>query len=57
MNPDPQALAAQLRQPSGENGIAVAQLMHETNIGMTQHAINQLNLQKNQRVLELAARG
>jgi hypothetical protein len=32
-------LAAQLRLPHGNDGVAVAQMMHDTNIGMTQHAI------------------
>lgn len=46
-------LAAQLGRPEGEAGITVAHTMHETNIGMTRHAIAHLNVAHNNRVLEI----
>lgn len=47
------ALASQLRHPSGEKGIEIAQMMHETNIGMTKNAITNLNLTSGDSILEL----
>ena len=38
-------IASQLKNPHGENGIETGRLMHETNINMTRHAIDMLNLQ------------
>lgn len=46
-------IAAQLRAPSGEKGIEVAEMMSESNFNMTQTAIACLNLQDNECVLEL----
>lgn len=46
-------LAAQLRNPFGEKGLEIAQMMHETNIGMTLHAIGLLNLKTNDKILEI----
>lgn len=47
------ALAAQLKKPVGEMGREVADMMHETNFNMTRHAINCMNVDKGQTVLEL----
>lgn len=46
-------LAAQLRQPGGTDGLAVADMMHASNIGMTRHAIETLDLQSGDIILEL----
>lgn len=46
-------LAAQLGRPEGEDGILVANNMHETNIGMTRHAIARLQVGDHNRILEL----
>ncbi|MBN8789888.1 MAG: class I SAM-dependent methyltransferase [Terrimonas sp.] len=47
------ALAAQLRHPSGEKGVEIANMMNETNIGMTNHAVRCLNIHKADMILEL----
>lgn len=47
------ALAAQLSKPEGEFGKLVAENMHESNIGMTLHAIECLRLKDHQHVLEI----
>lgn len=47
------AIASQLSHPSGEKGTEVAQMMNETNIGMTKNAISNLNLISGDSVLEL----
>lgn len=47
------ALAAQLRQPKGTKGIEVSEMMNETNISMTLHAIDRLHIDHNHRILEL----
>jgi SAM-dependent methyltransferase len=46
-------LAAQLRQPTGANGVEVAAIMSETNARMTAHSIEQLSICENDRILEL----
>ena len=46
-------IATQLRQPEGEKGMEIAEMMHQTNIGMTLHAIVRLELSGNEKVLEL----
>ncbi len=46
-------LAAQLRQPQGEKGIEIADMMNETNIKMTFHSIDLLNIQSGNNILEL----
>ncbi|WP_018629052.1 class I SAM-dependent methyltransferase [Niabella aurantiaca] len=46
-------LAAQLRQPDGAMGIEVADMMHESNIGMTRHAIDRLDIADHDHILEL----
>jgi len=45
--------AQQLSNPHGEQGINVANMMHDTNIGMTSSAIEALNIINNDQVLEL----
>lgn len=47
------ALAAQLRHPQGEMGVELGAFMHETNIGMTMHAIACLEIADKDSVLEL----
>lgn len=46
-------LAQQLSKPNGEQGINVANMMHDTNIGMTNSTIKALNIADTDRVLEL----
>jgi len=53
MKDDLKELAKQLGNPSGETGIEVANMMNATNIGMTKYAIESLNLDKDDVVLEL----
>ena len=53
MKDDLKELAKQLGNPEGEIGIEVANMMNATNIGMTKHAIESLNLNTNDVVLEL----
>lgn len=48
-----EALAAQLRQPQGAKGIEIAHMMHETNINMSLHAMDRLQIQDGQVLLEL----
>ena len=48
-----QAIASQLKHPSGEKGIEMANMMHETNINMTKHSIQNLNISNENRILEL----
>lgn len=47
------ALASQLRCPEGTKGIEVAEIMNETNIKMTIHSIDRLNISDNDNILEL----
>ncbi len=46
-------LAEQLRKPSGEKGKEVAEMMNETNISMTIQSIQNLNLKKEDWVMEI----
>ena len=46
-------MAIQLSCPSGDNGVGVANLMHDTNFGMTKSTIDALNIIDNDSVLEL----
>ncbi len=46
-------LASQLRQPSGNKGIEIADMMNATNINMTIHSIKRLTLSSGNSVLEL----
>jgi len=48
-----QAIAAQLKHPTGEKGIEMANMMHETNINMTRHSIQNLNIKAGNSILEL----
>ncbi|KAF2507932.1 class I SAM-dependent methyltransferase [Flavobacterium zhairuonense] len=48
-----QAIASQLKHPSGEKGIEMANMMNETNINMTKHSILNLNISNENRILEL----
>ncbi|NII84368.1 MULTISPECIES: class I SAM-dependent methyltransferase [unclassified Pedobacter] len=46
-------IAKQLACPEGEHGIKTGEMMHANNIGMTTSAIEALNLQNNETVLEI----
>jgi SAM-dependent methyltransferase len=48
-----QAIASQLKHPSGEKGIEMGNMMNETNINMTKHSIQNLNIANENRILEL----
>lgn len=48
-----QAIASQLKHPSGEKGIEMGNMMNETNITMTKHSIQNLNILKENKILEL----
>ena len=48
-----QAIAAQLKHPTGEKGIEMANMMHETNINMTRHSVQNLNIKAGNSILEL----
>ncbi|WP_206365168.1 class I SAM-dependent methyltransferase [Sphingobacterium corticibacterium] len=52
-NKELQELASQLRQPQGDKGVKVAEMMNETNMNMTLHSIKRLTLQEGERILEL----
>jgi len=47
------AIASQLKNPSGEKGIEMANMMNETNINMTHHSIQNLKIFKENKILEL----
>ncbi|WP_158605940.1 class I SAM-dependent methyltransferase [Taibaiella sp. KBW10] len=48
-----EALAGQLRSPSGTAGVSVGHTMHESNIAMTRNAFTALGLQEGDHILEL----
>ena len=48
-----QAIASQLKHPTGEKGIEMANMMHETNINMTRHSVQNLNIKDGNSILEL----
>jgi len=48
-----QAIAVQLKHPTGEKGIEMANMMHETNINMTRHSVQNLNIKAGNSILEL----
>jgi ubiquinone/menaquinone biosynthesis C-methylase UbiE len=48
-----QAIASQLKHPAGEKGIEMANMMHETNINMTRHSIQNLDISAGNSILEL----
>lgn len=48
-----QAIASQLKHPTGEKGIEMANMMQETNSNMMRHSIENLNISTANTVLEL----
>lgn len=48
-----QAIASQLKHPTGEKGIEMANMMHETNINMTCHSVQNLHIESGNTILEL----
>lgn len=46
-------LSGQLMNPNGERGVEVANMMNETNIGMTVNSIDNLMLKGGERILEI----
>ncbi|OXB06299.1 class I SAM-dependent methyltransferase [Flavobacterium pectinovorum] len=48
-----QAIASQLKHPTGEKGIEMANMMNETNINMTRHSVQNLNIKAGNSILEL----
>ncbi|TDO78107.1 methyltransferase family protein [Flavobacterium chryseum] len=48
-----QAIASQLKNPTGEKGIEMANMMHETNINMTRHSVQNLNIADGNKILEI----
>ena len=46
-------IASQLSYPQGENGIKVAEVMNENNIGMTRAAIHALMIEQGNKLLEI----
>jgi ubiquinone/menaquinone biosynthesis C-methylase UbiE len=52
-NPDYDRIASNLRNPEGEYGLEIADMMNETNAGMIHNTLNQLALNEHHTVLEL----
>lgn len=48
-----QAIASQLKHPTGEKGIEMGNMMNETNINMTHHSIRNLHITAGNTILEL----
>ncbi|OMQ10966.1 class I SAM-dependent methyltransferase [[Flexibacter] sp. ATCC 35103] len=48
-----QAIASQLKHPTGEKGIEMGNMMNETNINMTHHSIQNLHIESGNLILEL----
>ena len=48
-----QAIASQLKHPTGEKGIEMGNMMNETNINMTRHSIQNLQIEHGNKILEL----
>ena len=48
-----QAIASQLKHPTGEKGIEMGNMMNETNINMTRHSIQNLQIEAGNKILEL----
>jgi ubiquinone/menaquinone biosynthesis C-methylase UbiE len=46
-------IAKQLSCPEGEHGVKTGEMMHASNLGMTSSAIDALNLQNNNTILEI----
>ena len=52
-NPDPKEIARMLRKPEGEFGMKVAEKMNESNARIIQWAVEKLDLQDHEKVLEI----
>ncbi len=52
-NEELKALASQLKRPQGTKGVEIGDMMHETNLKMTVHSIDKLEILDNNSVLEL----
>jgi ubiquinone/menaquinone biosynthesis C-methylase UbiE len=48
-----QAIASQLKHPTGEKGIEMGNMMNETNINMTRHSVRNLHIESGDTILEL----
>jgi ubiquinone/menaquinone biosynthesis C-methylase UbiE len=48
-----QAIASQLKHPTGEKGIVMGNMMNETNINMTRHSVQNLHIEPGNKILEL----
>lgn len=48
-----QEMAAQLSRPQGDEGIKVANMMHQSNFGMTKSTVEALKIKDNEKILEL----
>ena len=48
-----QAIASQLKHPTGEKGSEMANMMNETNINMTRHSFQNLYIESGNNILEL----
>lgn len=48
-----QAIASQLKHPTGEKGVEMANMMNETNINMTRNSIENLHIEPGNTILEL----
>lgn len=48
-----QAIASQLKHPTGEKGIEMGNMMNETNINMTRHSVQNLHIASGDTILEL----
>ena len=48
-----QAIASQLKHPTGEKGIEMGNMMNETNINMTRHSVQNLHIASGDIILEL----
>jgi ubiquinone/menaquinone biosynthesis C-methylase UbiE len=55
--PDFKAIAAQLRQPSGNDGVITAERMSDNNGNMIRRCIDHMNLQNEDQVLEMGPGG
>jgi len=48
-----QEMASQLSRPQGHEGIKVANMMHQSNFGMTKSTVEALKIKDNEKILEL----
>jgi ubiquinone/menaquinone biosynthesis C-methylase UbiE len=48
-----QAIASQLKHPTGQKGTEMGHMMNETNINMTRHSIQNLQIEAGNKILEL----